>query len=162
MKIKSYGLAVLASILFSFALSSAAYADERDGTWQLVKRELPDGTVLTPPAVYGRSSVKSGVTQLVVFWPAPGGKNASLSSLSRWEWSESEVAATPILVIFDDGSGNGPVYAVGGDTKRSPITKQGGRYSYQHPIDPPFIVLEKKKMTATLKGAFTDYWEKLD
>jgi hypothetical protein len=33
--------------------------------------------------------------------------------------------------------------------------------SYQHPIDPPFIVWEGDKMTATLDSAFVDYWEKV-
>jgi hypothetical protein len=101
------------------------------------------------------------VNQLIVFWPMPDGKLASLSEISKWEWSEAEVAVTPILVIFDDGSGKPPVYAVSGETKRAPVTRQGGSVSYQHPIDPPFVVREGDKLTATLEGVFVDYWERV-
>jgi hypothetical protein len=148
-------------VVLFFAVWGLAYADGPDGTWQLVMRKLPDGTVQTPPTVQGRFTVKNGVTQLIVFWPTPEGRPASLSELSRWEWSEHEVAATPLLVIFDDGSGKPALYAVGGETKRTPVTRQGARMSYQHPIDAPFIVWEGDKLTATLDGAFIDYWEKV-
>ena len=143
------------------ALSGFVQADDLEGTWQLVLRKLPDGTVQTPPTVYGLASNKDGVNQLIVFWPTPDGKSASISQVSKWEWSGTEVAVTPILVIFDDGSGKPPVYSVGGETKRSPVTREGGRVSYQHPINAPFIVREGDKLTATLEGAFVDFWEKV-
>jgi len=153
------GLAV--GLILSLGLCGYASAEDLDGTWQLVMRKLPDGTVQTPPAVQGRFTVKNGVAQLVVFWPTPNGTPASLSELSRWEWSENEVAATPLLVIFDDGSGKPALYAVGGETKRTPVARQGARVSYQHPIDAPFIVWEANKLTATLEGEFVDYWERV-
>lgn len=148
-------------LVMSLALSTLALADDTEGTWRLVMRKLPDGTVQTPPTVYGMGTTKNGIYQLIVFGPTPDGKPASLSSLSKWQWSETEVAVTPLLVIYDDGSGKPPVYLVGGETKRAPVTRQGARVSYQHPIDPPFIVREGDKVTATLEGVFTDYWEKV-
>jgi len=87
--------------------------------------------------------------------------NAVLTSSLSGYRIEGEVAATPLLVIFDDGSGKPALYAVGGETKRTPVTRQGARMSYQHPIDAPFIVWEGDKLTATLDGAFIDYWEKV-
>jgi len=53
------------------------------------------------------------------------------------------------------------VYTVGGETKRAPVTRQGAQVSYQHPIDPPYVVREGDKLTATLEGAFIDYWERV-
>lgn len=155
---------LVAGCFCSLMLGGSAYAGDLDGTWRLVMRRLPDGTVQTPPTVQGRFTTKNGVNQLIVFWPTPEGKPASLSAITKWEWSDNEVAATPLLVIFDDGSGKAPVYAVGGETKRMPITRQGGRVSYQHPIDPVFIVWEggvseTSRMTATLEGGFVNYWE---
>jgi len=152
---------VVAGFVLFFALWGLVYADGPDGTWRLVMRKLPDGTVQTPPTVQGRFTFKDGVSQLLVFWPTPQGKPASLSELSRWEWSDNDVAATPLLVIFDDGSGNPTLYGVGGQTKHAPVTRQGARVSYQHPIDAPFIVWEGDKLTATLEGEFVDYWEKV-
>jgi len=97
------------------------------------------------------ASNKNGVNQLVVFWPTPEGKSASISQISKWEWSDTQVAVTPVLVIFGDGSGKPPVYTVGGEAKRMPVTRQGARISYQHPINAPFIVREGKP-TATVKA----------
>ena len=149
---------LVAGVIMSIACA-LAYADNPDGTYRLVKRQLSDGTVLTPPAVQGMGTFKNGMYQLIVFWRTPDGKPASLSSLSKWEWSETEVSATPLVVIFDDGSG--PVYAVGGETKRAPVARQGRRVSHQHPTDPVFMVWEGEEQTATLEGVFVDHWERV-
>ena len=76
---------ILAGFIVCLALATLARAEGADGTWHLVMRKLPNGTELTPPAVYGMSTTKNGVNQLIVFWPTPEGKSASLSSMSRWE-----------------------------------------------------------------------------
>ena len=151
------------TVALSIFAGSAANAEEKglEGKWVLTKRKLPDGTILRPPQVLGQFSVHRGLNQLVVFWPMPNGNSASLSAINKWEWSESQVAVTPILMVFDDGSGKPPVYAVGGDVKRSPVTRNGGVVSFQHPTDPPFNVWDGDHMTATLDGVFVDYWERL-
>jgi len=153
--------ALLVAAVGALAVCGVARADETDGTWRLVMRKLPDGTVQKPPVVQGLSTNKNGLNQLIVFWPTPDGKPASLSQISNWEWSETEVAATSVLMVFDDGSGKPPVYVVGGETKRVPLTRQGGRLSYQHPLNAPFIMWEGDRSTATLDGAFVDYWERV-
>jgi len=150
-----------AVLVLGVALINLVRAEDTEGTWRLVMRKLPDGSVQTPPAVYGMGTTKNGINQLIVFWPTPDGKSASLSEISKWEWTEAEVAVTPLLIVFDDGSGKPPVYTVGGETKRAPVTRQGAQVSYQHPIDPPYVVRQGDKLTATLEGAFIDYWERV-
>ena len=152
---------LLAALIISLTLFAFARAEDLDGTWRLMMRKLPDGTVQTPPTVQGMSTFKNGVNQLIVFWPTPDGKPASLSQVTKWEWSETEVAVTPVLVIFDDGSGKPPAYTVGGERKTAPVTRQGNRVSYQHPTNAPFIVREGDRSTATLEGVFSDYWERV-
>lgn len=152
---------LVTALIVSLSLSGFSYADGLEGTWRLTMRKLPDGTVLTPPTVQGLVNMHKGVEQTLVFWRTPDGKSSSLSQIDKIEVSETEFIATPVLVIFDDGSGKPPMYMEGGETKRSPVTKQAGRVSYQHPTHPPFVVLEGNKFTATLKDVFVDYWEKL-
>lgn len=152
---------LVTALIVSLSLSGFSYADGLEGTWRLTMRKLPDGTVLTPPTVQGLVNIHKGVEQTLVFWRTPDGKSASLSQIDKIEVSETEFIATPVLVIFDDGSGKPPMYMEGGETKRSPVTKQAGRVSYQHPTHPPFVLLEGNKFTATLKDVFVDYWEKL-
>ena len=156
-------LQFIASIFAAIVLLMGveAQAQELEGKWVLVKRVLPDGTVLTPPTVQGQFSVHKGLTQLVVYWPMPNGNPASLSSISQWEWSYAHVTVTPMLRIFDDGSGKPPAYAVGGSAKSSPLTRSGNVISYQHPFDPPFNVSDGEKLTAIFEGVFVDHWEKV-
>jgi hypothetical protein len=152
----------LAAMVATLGCCGFALADDLDGSWwRLAMRKLSDGTTLTPPAVYGASMFKDGTNQLLVYWHTAEGKSASLSQVSKWEWSEAEVAVTPVLMIIDDGSGKPPVYVSSGERKTAPITRQGARISYQHPINAPFIVREGDKFTATLEGVFTDYWERV-
>jgi len=159
----SYGMIITLTVVLAVFAGSPAFAQDEglEGKWVLTKRKLPDGTILRPPQVQGQFSVHRGLNQLVVFWPMSNGSSASLSSISKWEWSESEVAVTPFLMIFDDGSGKPPAYSVGGDTKRSPVTRNGGVVSYQHPTDPPFNVWDGDHLTATFEGVFVDYWERV-
>ena len=141
--------------------SSFACADDPDGTYRLVMRKLADGTVLTPPAVHGMGTFKDGVYQLTIFWRTPDGNTAALSRLSTWKWSESEVAATPLAMMFDDGSGKPAIYEWGGETKRVPLVRQGSRVSHPHPLDPVFMVWDGDKETATIEGVLVDHWERV-
>lgn len=162
MKITS--LARLAALLLAlFALCAEVHAQTllRDGTWTLSKRVLPDGTVLVPPAVHGRSSTKEGANQLLVFWHTPEGKQASLSTLTKWSHTPAEMTATLILMIFDDGSGKPPMYDLSGRSSTVPLTRVGNKFRYQHPLNAPMIETDGEKMTAKVEGVFTDHWERL-
>lgn len=150
-----------AGLILLFSLSAFAYAENPDGSYRLVMRKLSDGTVLTPPAVHGMGTFKNGVYQLTIFWRSPDGKPASLSRLSKWTWSETEVAAMPLAFMIDDGSGKPPVFVLGGETVRVPVTRQGTRVSHQHPLDPVFMVWDGDKETATIEGVLVDTWERV-
>ena len=150
-----------AGLILFVSLSAFAHAENPDGTYRLVMRKLSDGTVLTPPAVHGMGTFRNGMYQLTIFWRSPDGKPASLSRISKWEWSETEVAATPLAFMLDDGSGKPPIYELGGDTKRVPVTRQGTRVSHPHPLDPVFMVWDGDKETATIEGVLVDTWERV-
>ena len=150
-----------AGLIVFLVLCVPAFAENPDGTYRLVTRKLSDGTVLTPPAVHGMGTFRNGMYQLTIFWRSPDGKPASLSRLSKWAWSETEVAATPLAFMIDDGSGKPPVYVWGGETVRVPVTRQGTRVSHQHPLDPVFMVWDGDKETATIEGVLVDTWERV-
>ncbi len=152
------------SMLVATFESFAAHAADNalTGSWQLVKRKLPDGTILTPPAVGGMSTTTAiGINHLNVFWHTPDGKPASVSSITQFKWSDTELTATRLFRAFDDGSGKGVAYGAPGETKKVPVKREAGHISYHHPFDPPFNVIEGDKMTATAEGLFVDYWERV-
>ena len=158
-------LGILQRLVFGLVLLLGtgffAQADEIEGTFRIVKRELPDGTVLTPPTVVGQWTMVNGYRQLNVFWRTPDGKPASAGGLFTYRISPNEYTETVIYFAFDDGSGKPVAYDVSGETKTVVITRKGGRISYKLPFDPPSVVFEGDKMTATLEGEFIDYWERV-
>lgn len=150
-------------LILGLGSMSAFAADvSATGSWQLVKRKLPDGTIQIPPVVGGMSTTTtSGVNHKNVFWQTPDGKRASISSIAAFKWSDTELSVTSMFSAFDDGSGKPMAYGAAGETKHVPVKREGGRVSFQLPFDPPIVVIDGDKLTATAEGLFTDYWERV-
>ncbi len=137
-----------------------AQAQELEGSWKLIMRKLPDGTTQLPPAVQGAATWHSGLRNLVVFWPTPDGKPAFASSISNYKMSGTEYTETLLFGVVNDGIGKAPAYNMTPETKIAPITREGGRIAFKLPFDPPSVVLEGDKFTATAEGQFVDFWER--
>jgi len=137
-----------------------AQAQKFEGAWKLTMRKLPDGTILMPPAVQGAIIVQAGLLTRIVFWHTPEGKPASFSGVSTYKMSPAEYTETLLFSAFDDGSGKAPVYNQTPQTKSTPVTREGGRIAFKLPFDPPSVVIEGDKWTATAEGMFVDYWER--
>jgi hypothetical protein len=56
---------------------------------------------------------------------------------------------------------NSIVYDLSGKTQSVPIKVESGRLQFKLPFDPPAVVFEGDKMTATAEGRFVDVWEKV-
>jgi hypothetical protein len=141
--------------------SGLAQAQEFEGAWKLTMRKLPNGTTLMPPAVQGAIIGQAGLWTRVVFWHTPEGKPASFSAVSTYKMSPAEYSETLLFSVSDDGSGKAPTYNQTSETKSTPVTREGGRVSFKLPFDPPSVVIEGDKMTATAEGTFVDYWERV-
>ena len=152
---------LVAGLILSLGIATFALADDIEGTWRLVKRQLPDGTIQTPPTVVGLYTVVNGQRHLNVFWRTPEGKPASVGSVSKVRLTSNDYTETLIASVFDDGSGQPVAYNFSGETKSAVITREGRRASYQLPFDPPSVVIDGDRLTATLEGAFVDYWERV-
>ena len=137
-----------------------AQAQEFEGAWKLTMRKLPDGTTLMPPAVQGAIIVQAGLLTRIVFWHTPEGKPASFSGVSTYKMSPAEYTETLLFSAFDDGSGKAPVYNQTPQIKSTPVTREGGRIAFKLPFDPPSVVIEGDKWTATAEGRFVDYFER--
>ena len=152
------GWLVAALVLLSCSLTQA---QEFEGAWKLTARKLPNGTTLTPPAVQGAIMCQSGMWTRVVFWQTPQGKPASFSAVSTYKFGPAEYTETLLFSASDDGSGKPPTYSQTPQTKSTPITHEGGRVAFRLPFDPPSVVIEGDKMTATAENLFIDYWERV-
>jgi hypothetical protein len=138
-----------------------AQAQGIEGSWKLAMRKLPDGTIVVPPAVQGSITWHNGLLQRIVFWHTPEGKLTSFSGVSTYKISGTDYSETLLFSVLDGGSGKAPAYNLTTETKSTPVTREGGRIAFKLPFDPPSVVIEDKKMTATAEGKFVDYWEQV-
>ena len=58
-------------------------------------------------------------------------------------------------------SGGGDGISLGKQGKSTPVTREGSRIAFKLPFDPPSVVIEGDKMTATAENLFVDYWERV-
>jgi hypothetical protein len=164
MKISVAVVALLTVFVLGVAPQASARTQEGallEGTWKLVMRKLPDGTTQVPPAVLGAYTSRNGLQNLNVFWHTSDGKPASFSRISTYKMSGTDYAEKLLFTGMNDGSGKPTTYNLTGATETTPVTREGGRVAFTLPFGEPSIVMQGDKFTATLKGQFVDYWERV-
>ncbi len=70
-----------------------------EGTYQLVRRELPDGTVQLPPAVKGMATFTKEFRNFSVVWKDDKGKLYSVCYVARYMLTAQEYAETSEYLI---------------------------------------------------------------
>jgi len=145
-----------------FALSASAQTPSIEGTYQLVSRTLPNGTVLKPPDIMGLFTFTKTHANFNVVLKDATGKGSSFSMASTYKLTATEYSETRLFSISTDQiGGKDVVYDLPGKTQSAPVKMAGGRIEFQHPFEPVALVFEGNKMTATLEGGFVDVWEKV-
>jgi len=167
---KRYGLprqcwalpGLLVVIMLLFTLSAAAQTPSIEGTYHLVSRTLPNGTVLKPPAIMGLFTYTKTHRNFNIVIKDATGKFYSYSLVSTYTLTPTEYSETRLFSILNDQRGGKDiVYDLSGKTQSVPVTMAGGRLQFKPPFDPPVLVFEGNKMTATLEKEFVDVWEKV-
>lgn len=138
-----------------------------EGTYQLVRRELPDGTVQHPPQVKGMLTMTKGHRNFSVVWKDEKGKYYSECYVARYKLTDKEYSETSeYLIINDQIGGKGISYNLSAQTAASPVMVEGSRVGFALPQ--PFekalsieVVFDGPNLTATGKDLFVDYWERV-
>ena len=135
-----------------------------EGTYQLVMRELPDGSKQRPPDVQGLMTFTKKDRNFNVYWKDASGKSFSIASVSTYTLTEKEYRETNVyFMVNDEIGGKGVTYDLSGMSAASPVTVKGGRIEFQLPLfGEPHVAFERNGFTATRKGAFLDHWEKVE
>lgn len=133
-----------------------------EGTYMLISRKLPDGTTLTPPNIMGLQTFTKGYRNFNVFWKDNSGKVFSYSVASTYKLTGSEYTESLMFGIMNDQIGGKQIdYNLSGETKTAPVKMDGKKIEVKLPFDPPSVVFDGNKLTATAEGMFVDYWEKV-
>jgi hypothetical protein len=154
--------AVLIILVVCSVVSSPAQVPGIEGTYQLVSRQLPDGTRQAPPDIMGLLTYTKAHRNFNVIWKDAQGKFFSYSLGSTYQLTSTEYRETLLFSILNDQIGGKEiVYELSGKTQSVPVKIDGGRLQFKLPFDPPSVVFEGAKMTATAEGRFVDVWEKV-
>jgi hypothetical protein len=169
-------------LVLTFALSfagespkpQASWAPTIEGTYKLVSRTLPDGTMQFPPDIMGLMTYTKGHRTVNIMWKEPDGKLYALALGSTYTFTPREYSETLLFVIENDQiTGTGTNYDLMGGTRTAAVTVDGGRIQFKLPFDPPTVVFEGNTITATAQsGIFAppvpapegrvDVWEKIE
>jgi hypothetical protein len=153
---------MLIILVLGSSVPAPAQAPSIEGTYQLVSRKLPDGTVQRPPNIMGALTYTKTHRNFNVIWKDAQGKFFSYSLVSTYKLTPTEYSETILFSILNDQiSGKEVVYNLSRPTQSVPATVEGNRTQFKLPFDPPSVVFEGDKMTATAEGQFVDVWEKV-
>jgi hypothetical protein len=153
---------VLVGMVLLFAIAASAQAPSIEGTYQLISRKLPDGTVLKPPEIMGLWTHTKSHRNFNLVRKDATGKFSSRSTVSTYKLTATEYSETVLFSIVNDQIGGKEiVYDLSSQTRSVPVTVEGGRIQFKSPFTPPTLVFEGNKITATAEGGFIDVWEKV-
>lgn len=138
-----------------------------EGTYKLVRRELPDGTTQFPPSLKGLYTYTRDYRNFSIVWKDENDKYYSESYAAKYKLTESEYSETSeYLFINDEIGGKGLTYDLSNRIAKSVASVEGSRISFELPqeFEKAFSVtieIEGNNMKATGKDLFVDYWEKV-
>jgi hypothetical protein len=142
----------------------ASSAPSIEGTYQLISRKLPDGTVLKPPDIMGLNTFTKSHRNFNFVQKDATGKFASFSFVSTYKLTATEYSETVLFSIRTDQiGGKDIVYDLSGQPRSVPVTVEGGRIQFRSPFTLRSFVFEGNKWTSTTENnTNVDVWEKVE
>ncbi|NIP56575.1 MAG: hypothetical protein GWO17_00610 [Gemmatimonadetes bacterium] len=136
-----------------------------EGSYELVARELPDGSRLEPPDVFGFMSFTAGHRLFHIYTPAPeggGDAHTAYTRVSAYRLTETEYSETLKYEVTDDaGEASGPTYRFSGSLGPAPVTVSDRGIQFRDIPEGPILASTSAGLTATDEGEFVDHWVKV-
>lgn len=138
-----------------------------EGTYRLVRRELPDGTVQHPPAVKGMTIFTREYRNFSLVRKDEKGRYHSRCYVARYTLTDREYSETSdYLIVNDQIGGEGISYDLSNTTAKSPVSIDGKRIRFALPQSfekalSITIEFDGGTLKATGKDLFIEYWEKV-
>ena len=158
-------LSSLCAVLLIAAVANHGWAEESpsiEGTYQLVSRKLPDGTMLGGPDIVGLLTYTKTHRNFNLAWKDSTGQHRSYSVVSTYKLTTTEYMETVLLIISNIGiSGEGITYTMTGSTQTVPVTMDGGRIEFKMPFDPVSAVFDGDSFIGIQEGVFVDTFQKV-
>jgi len=157
-------LTVLATwaVLSEPTISSPSSLPSIDGTYELTKRVMADGTVLRPPSVVAVYALANGQFSLNLFIRNRDGTVASESTVGRYTFSADKYCEWIVYTIrnnLDKPEVTNDAPAV--TDHCTPVTSKNGQFTFSPPGEAVEVSFGAEGFTARIDGEFVDHWRKI-
>jgi hypothetical protein len=113
---------MLIILVLCFSVSAPAQVPSIEGTYQLVSRKLPDGTMQGPPDIMGLLTYTKSHRNFNIIWKDAQGKFFSYSLISTYKLTPTEYSETILFSILNDQiGGKDIVYDLSRPTQTAPL-----------------------------------------
>ncbi len=159
--------AILAAVAISTVVtnsqdSAVGAVPSLEGTYMLISRDLPDGSVLKPPAVGGLLTFTKKYRNFNIFWKDAQGNPVSISYMASYNIT-AEKYTENCLYYMENNKGEGLKYNLEAMTASAPVMPADNGFAIKFPLwGEPTVTFSADKLTAVLEGAFTDHWVRVD
>jgi hypothetical protein len=131
------------------------------GSYRLTARDLPDGTRLEPPEVFGYMTYLDDIRHFHLSGPGSDGERFSVNFVASYELSDEIYTESTLLqVTHNVPPGTGVAYNPEPNSFRIPVTQQEDTLSvsFQDTESGPVLTFTTQGMTAEQPGEFVDHW----
>ena len=131
------------------------------GTYRLMYRELPDGARVDPPQIEGLMTFTSKYRNFNFMQQnAEGGVNTG-STVSRYSMTNTQFSEELVYRVSTTGS-ESVSFEGAGASGTAEVTIDGEAMTWTMPLNEPVVRFMGDEFTASLEGAFVDYWERVE
>jgi len=133
-----------------------------DGTYELTKRVITNGTVLRPPSIAALYTLADGRFSLNLFVKNADGTIASESSVGRYTFSADKYCEWIEYTTRKDLDKPGVTNEAPAVTDHcAPVTVKDGRFNFSPPGEGVEVSFGSDGFTAKIGGEFADHWKKI-
>ena len=140
----------------------AAQPPSIEGTYELVSRRLPDGTVIKPPNIMGQGTFTKTRRDFNFVFKDASGKLTSTSYTSKYKLTRRAYTETRLFsIVTDQIGGKDIVYDLETKTETVPVKTTGRRIQFTAPFSHSIFIFEGDKWTSTNAEGAVDVWRKV-
>jgi hypothetical protein len=134
-----------------------------DGTYELTKRVMADGTVLRPPSVSALYTLRRGRFHLNLFFRNLDGTIASESTNGHYTFSSKKYCEWIDYTIRNNLDKPGVTTEVPAlEDHCARVISKDGRFNFSPPGEAVTTSFGRKGFTARLGSEFVDHWRKIE
>jgi hypothetical protein len=145
------------------AIEDSASGPSIEGSYRLLSRDLPDGTTLEPPEIFGLMTFTDGLRHFHIHAPVLEGDGVeTYSHVAEYDLTETRYSETPLYEVINNEAAGGLTYAFSSDPRNSPVTPDSETVTFGEVGGGPDLVFTTAGLTATQEGQFVDHWERIE